>query len=486
MRTNTMTYTLEMSEQFNCKRPAEDIFDYIVDFSRIDEWDHTIISAVKTSKGAIGLGTKFQLVYSMGLRKIPINYEITEFQANQKAVLTGQAANFTAIDTVEINQNGELSSVNWHAKLVFSGKSAKIVPLIENKIIKAGSETINGLALALEDNFSTPTLGRLMSLADSLVLPGLLNFTKYGYKKAKRRWNPVSNNIKGHHIVITGATSGLGLAAAYDLAHRGATLTLVARDKEKAKTTAEEISLQTGNQNIAIEIADLSETDEVVSLAQRLLKSATPIDVLINNAGALINPRRENSNGLESSFALLLLGPVILTEMLKPLLGKASNTEHASRVINVSSGGMYAKKIEVDNIESTKSDYSGSDAYARSKRGLVMTGEYWAEHWKNDNIVVHNMHPGWAKTPGVADSLPGFNKKMKRFLRSSEQGADSIVWLASATEAGKSTGLFWLDREPHSTHLSNKTRATPQQRQALFDKLREYANRFDVHIELGS
>jgi len=378
----------------------------------------------------------------MGLRKLPITYEIIEFNPPNRAVLRGISENFTAIDTVIIKETEKGCNITWQAELNFTGISAKIVPLIENKIKENGIQTIEDLAKALDDKFPVPTLGFLSSLADKLVLPGVLSFTKFGYSHAKKHWNPVTARIKGKHVVITGATSGLGLATAHELAHRGATLTLIARNTEKAEKVASEIAKQTGNSKISIEIADLSEMHEVIALGKRLIKSDQAVDVLINNAGALLNPRQETSEGLEKSFALLLLGPVILTEMLHPLLKQSD----AARVINVSSGGMYAKRISVSRLQS-ETNYSGVDAYARAKRGLVIKGEKWAKDWRNDRITVHNMHPGWAFTPGVEEGLPEFTSKTKKLLRSPEQGADTIIWLAQATEVAKTSGLFWLDRK---------------------------------------
>ncbi len=480
-----MTYSLEMTEQFTCSRTAEEAFNYIVDFSRIHEWDHTIRTAKKTTKGTLGLGTVFDLEYSMGLRRIPIQYEITKFEPNRRATLRGSSANFTAIDTVTIEPNEHEIQVNWHAKIEFNGLATKIVPLLEKRIKAAGRRTIKDLALALEDDFSLPKLNVGKKMADTLILPGLAQFTKFGYGLSQKSWNPMSNDVRGQHMLVTGATSGLGLATAQALAHRGAHLTLVARDPQKANQVKEEISTQTGNPNIDLELANLSEMTQVVQLADRLIKKARPIDVLINNAGALFNPRRENSDGLEMSFALLLLGPVILTERLKPLLTRDSKEQRSSRVINVSSGGMYVKRISLGNIESSKGKYSGADAYARSKRGLVMAGEKWAEDWLVDGVVTHSMHPGWAKTPGVEEALPGFNKKMQRVLRTPEQGADTIIWLACASEINQASGLFWLDREPHSTHLTNKTRETEAQRAQLFQTLQSYAQQYGVDLDLA-
>jgi len=477
-----MAYTLEMSERFFSPRSPEHVFDYITDFSRIDEWDHTITSAKKISDGPIAQGTRFALLYAMGLRKIPIEYEISKFQPSKHAVLLGTSRNFTATDTVRIEALKGGCEVEWSASIEFTGAAAKIIPLIEKKVIKAGIQTIKDLATALQDDYPLPKLSLAKGMADKLVLPGVLGFTKFGYQHSRKQWLPVTNSVTGQHMVITGATSGLGLASAYELAHRGAHLTLVARNTEKAEQVASDIAHKTGNSNISVEIADLAEPDQVKKLGQRLLKAKQPIDVLINNAGALLNPRQVNADGIESSLALLLLGPVMLTESLKPLLVRDSGT---SRVINVSSGGMYAKRVSTTNLESERGKYSGADAYARAKRGLVLAGEYWAEHWQNDGIIVHSMHPGWAKTPGVEQSLPDFNRKMQKTLRTPEQGADTIIWLACASEVAKATGLFWLDREPHSTHLTKKTRETAKQRAKLFEHLCEYAMRYDVALELG-
>ena len=471
-----MTYKLTMLEEFDTRRNIEDAFDYIVDFSRIDEWDHTIISAEKVSDGSIGLGSKFDLVFAMGLRKSEISYEITEFEFPNKATLTGTSENFVAVDTVTLNQTPEGCHVDWRAELDFTGTSAKIVPLLEKKIKAGGAKTIRDLARALADDFEPPELTRMKSLADKLVLPGVLSFTKFGFQHSKKDWKPVTASIKGKHAVITGATSGLGLCTAKQLAHLGAKLTLVARDKAKAENVAADITRRTGNANITIEIAELSNMAEVAALADRLLSRGDAIDILINNAGALLNPRQETDEGIEKSFALLLLGPFLLGEKLQPLLAKS----RAARIINVSSGGMYAKRISLSNIESSKPGYSGSDAYARAKRGLIIIGEQWAEQMADKGITVHNMHPGWADTPGVEDSLPRFSKATKRVLRSVEQGADTIVWLSSATEVAKTTGLFWLDRAPHSTHLSSKTKETTEQRTKLRETLVAYIERLDL------
>lgn len=469
-----MSYSLEMREQFDSHRLINDVFDYVVDFSRISQWDHTIVSAKKISDGKIGLGSKFELVLAMGPRRVPINYEITRFDYPHKAELTGVSDNFSAVDTVMFTETESGCHLDWHAELNFTGIAAKTVPLLKKKIVAGGVQTIRDLEAALKDNFSTPELGAFSTLADKLVLPGVLSFSKFGYHLNKKSWKPITASIKGKHAIVTGATSGLGRATAEQLAHLGAHLTIVARDQSKAQLTVQEISRRTGNENIEVEIADLAEIQQVVDLSKRLLKKKRAIDILINNAGALFNKRQETSEGHEKSFAVLLLSPYILTTQLHSLLAKSES----ARVINVASGGMYAKRLSVTNLQSSKGEYRGSEVYARAKRGLVIIGEQWADEWSNDNISVHNMHPGWARTPGVESSLPGFTKATGAILRSPEQGADTIVWLATATEVGKTTGLFWFDRTPHATHLLEKTRETHEQREALTIALEENAARF--------
>ena len=275
-------------------------------------------------------------------------------------------------------------------------------------------------------------------------------------------------SIKSKHVVITGASSGLGYATAQELARRGADLTLVVRDRVKAEKAVSDLQAETGNCNIHYELADLSLMADVDSLIERMKKRGRPIDVLVNNAGALFNPRSETNEGLEQSFALLLLSPYRLTEGLKPLLLMASSP----RVINVVSGGMYSQALNVEQLLAPDTPaYSGSEAYARQKRALMVLTQEWAADWEGEGIVVNAMHPGWADTPGVRSALPQFRKLTRHVLRSSEEGADTIVWLAVATEAGSVSGKLFLDRAEHTTHLLSKTKGSRQETEKLMDFL---------------
>ena len=145
-------------------------------------------------------------------------------------------------------------------------------------------------------------------------------------------------------------------------------------------------------------------------------------------------------------------------------------------MINVVSGGMYTQKLRTWDLQNAEGKYSGSEAYARCKRALMVKTEQWAEDWAGDGIAVNAMHPGWADTPGVESALPEFHKLTQLVLRTPEQGADTINWLAVATEAGEVTGKLFLDREPRTTHLTGSTRESAESR----EQLREILDNWDA------
>jgi NAD(P)-dependent dehydrogenase (short-subunit alcohol dehydrogenase family) len=297
------------------------------------------------------------------------------------------------------------------------------------------------------------------------------SFTNVGHLIRKSGWEDEFARMDGKVVVVTGATSGLGLATAEWLAELGAGLRLVGRSPEKLADTLEQIRSATGNDDLATYSADFSSMDQVRRLAAQLLEGEPRIDVLVNNAGALINERHETSEGNELTLATNLLSHFLLTNLLVSRLEESA----PARIINVSSGGMYTQRIRVRDLQSTRGEYNGSIAYARAKRGQVILTELWAEKLADRGIVVHAMHPGWADTPGVEKSLPLFRILTRPFLRTPKQGADTIVWLAASPDAAEVTGRFWHDRHPRPTHRLKSTVENPADRQALWDALNELA-----------
>lgn len=461
-----MSKTVTLDETIVVDRPLTQVFAYISHFNRIDEWDPGVAKGTRITDGLPAVGSEFQIDMKAGFS---LNYTIVEFETNKRMLMTVDSSVFTALEEILFDETDGGTSVRYIAKFQFNTALAAANRIYPAMMAKVAKSTMDGMKAALEDKFDAPQASASIARQDRCIFPGLWRFTRLGYKRARKSWKPVSAYLEGKHAIVTGATSGIGEAAAMALAGFGASITLVARDPRKAEATAESIRASTGNENVAVEIADLSLLSEVHALADRLLAADTAIDILVNNAGALFNPRQETVEGFEKSFALLLLSPYVLTERLQPLLAKADE----ARVVNVSSGGMYTQRIHPSDLQSEQGSYSGSVAYARAKRGLMILTEEWAQCWAEDGIIVNAMHPGWADTPGIEDSLTTFYKITKRLLRSPEEGADTAVWLAVATEAGKVSGKFWLDREQHPSHVFKSTQETPEQRAQLLEKLAE-------------
>lgn len=304
---------------------------------------------------------------------------------------------------------------------------------------------------------------------DTVVAPG---FSNIGYRVRRRAWEPITESLSGRTVVVTGATSGLGKAAATDLARLGADVILVGRNPDKTAAVQAEISATTGRDTVRYELADLSLMSEVRDLATRLLANEPAVHVLVNNAGTLFPERSSTAEGIESTLATNLLGHFLLTNLLIPKLVESA----PARIINVSSGGMYGQRISISNLQNDRGEYKGSAAYARTKRGQVILTEMWAEQLFHSGVTVNAMHPGWADTPGVVQGLPTFHKITKPFLRSPEEGADTIVWLAASDEAAERTGRFWHDRRPRSTHKTKRTRERPEDHRALWQALEELSD----------
>lgn len=461
-----MSDIITLDETIDVKRPLNEVFAYVSEFHRIDEWDPGVAKGTKLSRGITGEGTRFQIDMKAGFS---LQYTMLEFEPEKRMLMDVDSKVFTALEEITFKATRTGTRVRYLAKFTFPSPLVAAHKLYPAVMEKVGKDTMIGLQAALEDQFDAPVASAKLAAADRLILPGLWRFTRLGYREARRRWNPLSAFQADRHALITGATSGVGLAAARELAALGASVTLVARDQNKADAVVRELIEQTGNERIQVEIADMSLMMDVHALVDRLVRAGRPVDMLINNAGALFNPRQQTAEGLEKSFALLLLGPYILTEGLRPLLAATESP----RVVNVLSGGMYSQKIRVNDLQSQRGQYSGSVAYARAKRGLMILTEEWASDWSDDGIVVNAMHPGWADTPGVETALPAFYKLTRKALRSPEEGADTAVWLAASTEAGDVSGEFWLDREQHPSHLNQRTVETSQQREQLLETLAE-------------
>lgn len=292
-----------------------------------------------------------------------------------------------------------------------------------------------------------------------LEAPIVTSFTKIGYAARKRLegWTPLdSYDMSGKVVLLTGATSGLGRAAAERFATAGATLIVNGRTADRNEAVVHELVAATGNESISQIAADMGDLAQVRRLADEVLERHDRLDVLIHNAGALTAQRFESPDGIEATVASQVVGPFLLTTLL---LGRL--TESApSRVLTMSSGGMYSTGLTVSKLQMTTEDYKGTEQYARAKRAQVTLNEMWADRYGALGVHFHAMHPGWADTPGVDEALPVFSKVMGPLLRTPDEGADTLVWLAADDEAIETNGRFWLDRHERSLHKTGSTRRT--------------------------
>jgi NAD(P)-dependent dehydrogenase (short-subunit alcohol dehydrogenase family) len=267
---------------------------------------------------------------------------------------------------------------------------------------------------------------------------------------ARRRlpgWPGDNPRLDGKSVLVTGAASGIGLAASRAFAQLGARVLAVARTSARAQQAVDEIRATVPQAELRALACDVSDLGALRGLATTLTESEPRLDVLVNNAGVMPSDRQRSADGHELAFATHVLAPFALTAWVRPLLERSA----PARVINVSSGGMYTQSIPCHDLESDQDHYRPARIYAVTKREEVVITELWAERLRGTGITVHAMHPGWVDTKGVKDSLPGFRKLTRPIIRTPEQGADTIVWLGASPEALVSTGKFWHDRRPRPT-----------------------------------
>jgi NAD(P)-dependent dehydrogenase (short-subunit alcohol dehydrogenase family) len=318
----------------------------------------------------------------------------------------------------------------------------------------------------IQEQSATPRaqvwLGRALSrVVDPFIIS---SFDRTGFRIHSLTFRPedLDVDLSGRRCVVTGANSGIGYETARALADLGAEVVLLCRSRERGEQAAQQIREQTGNRRVSLEVVDMSDLGSIRAAAARL--SDGSVDVLVHNADVLTDERVESEDGLELTLATHVVGPFLLTRLLRGHLEKSPD----GRVIWVSSGGMYTRRLNLEDPNWTERDYDGVIAYAETKRAQVVLSELWAEELRGSSVVVNAMHPGWADTPSVESSLPRFHKVARNILRTAAEGADTVVWLAACSRAREWTGRFFLDREQRRTHLLPFTRESEEARRALW------------------
>ncbi len=294
------------------------------------------------------------------------------------------------------------------------------------------------------------------------------SFSRVGIEVRRRvfAWTPpLDGTLAGRTVLITGPTSGLGRAATDALAALGARIILVGRSEERLAALRDSLVGRHDEDRFPIVLADMGSLASVRAAVRRVVETESRLDVLIDNAGAIFPERRVGPEGIESTLAVLVVGPFVLISEILPLLERTPG----SRVISVTSGGMYTQKLDLDDLQSTAVPYSGAGAYARAKRAQTALVREWARRLLGTGVTVNAMHPGWADTPGLADTLPGFYRVMRPLLRTPAEGADTAVWLAADPAGATDSGRLYLDRRPRPFDRVRATRLTRADRRRLWD-----------------
>ncbi len=286
----------------------------------------------------------------------------------------------------------------------------------------------------------------LDTLLDRTVVPG---YSKIGYAVRRRFWaaDLAPDALQGQVVAITGANSGLGMATALGAARLGAQVRMLCRDTARGEQARAELAAAVPGAGLTVHRCDLSDPDSVRAVAEDL----PVLDALVHNAGVLPPERTENADGHELTLATHVLGPHLLTALTRP-----------ARSVWMSSGGMYTQQLPIDDLEYRDGTYRGATAYARTKRMQVVLAQQWTAH----GVPSHALHPGWAETPGITDSLPGFSKAIGPILRTADQGADTAVWLLAAEVA---PGRFWHDRRARPTSYLPWTEPSADAARRLWD-----------------
>src|SRR5499433_3931125 len=261
--------------------------------------------------------------------------------------------------------------------------------------------------------------------------------------------------MQGQVCVVTGATSGIGKAAAAALARQGAEVIVVGRDPGRAEATAAAIQAD-GAPPPKVEIADLARLDQVRALAGRLDQTLDRIDVLINNAGLVLNERQVTPDGYEHVFAVNHLAPFLLTNLLRPKLTPTA------RVVTVTSDAHGAASLDLGNPHLAHG-WDSWRSYANSKLANILFTRELARRLDGTGVTAHCAHPGVVRTGFGREAKPLMRYGLilaRPFFLSPERGADTVVYLASSPEVTGETGGYYVRRQRREPSAAARDDAT--------------------------
>jgi NAD(P)-dependent dehydrogenase (short-subunit alcohol dehydrogenase family) len=260
--------------------------------------------------------------------------------------------------------------------------------------------------------------------------------------------------------MITGATSGIGLVTAQALARKGATVIVVARNLERGTATVSRIQQETGNQAVECMMADLSVQAQVRQLATEVQRRFARLDLLINNAGALFGQRQVSVEGVEMTFALNHLAYFLLTNLLLDRLQASAS----ARIINVSSEAHRRARLDFADLQG-RQHYRGWRAYAQSKLANILFTYELARRLDGTAVMTNVLHPGFVAT-NFGRNNRSITAALWRILQlaaiSPEQGAETIIYLASSAEVKDITGKYFVKQKAVRSSEASYNRAAAE------------------------
>lgn len=280
----------------------------------------------------------------------------------------------------------------------------------------------------------------------------------------------MEKDLEGKVFLVTGATEGIGKAAALDFAKRGATLALVGRNKEKSERVVAEIKAASGNDRIDLLLGDMSKIADARAVADAFRAKHDRLDVLVNNAGAMFLDHKLSDDGIEMTFALNHVGYFVLTTRLLDLLEKTPG----ARVVSTSSGIHHRGKMDLATIVK-RDGKAGFPAYSDSKLANVLFTRELARRLAPSGVTANCLHPGFVHS-GFGKNTPGFfsflfNVASSLAGRTPEKGAETLIWLATSADAGAYNGEYFFDRKVAKTSRLAKDDALAKGLWELSEKL---------------
>jgi len=252
----------------------------------------------------------------------------------------------------------------------------------------------------------------------------------------------MAKDLAGKVFLVTGATEGIGKAAALDFAKRGATLALAARSREKGERVVAWLKTESGNEQIELLLADLSRMADVRALAEAFRAKYDRLDVLVNNAGAVFADYSETPDGIETTFALNHVSYFLLTHLLRDVLAKTPG----ARVVSTASGAHRQGYLDLANVVVRKGKRAGFRAYGDSKLANILFTRELARRLDGTGVTATCFHPGFVESGFAQNNGGAFASLIKLgqrlMARSAEKGAETLIWLATSPDPGQAGGYY--------------------------------------------